>query len=1112
MRVYSGIQDVSKHFTLISEQSLLVVNSSIPENIRKSKINIQYSVFPFDLSKEYKNKDKSWYTVITTEPENPFLYSPGRTGVNLLELNSLNKSGSISRGISFGNNQDVVVNSNFNLQLSGNLSREVSIVAAITDNNIPIQPEGNTQQIQEFDKVFIQLSARNNTLTVGDYELHRPDSYFMNFLKKAQGADFQTQFDLKKSKNKGSMKIETAAALSKGKFARNKFQGIEGNQGPYKLFGNEGETYIIVLAGTEKVYIDGRLMKRGEAFDYTIDYNKGEVSFTPNVIITKDKRIVVEFEYSDKNYARALFYVNNEYKNERLHLRFNAYSESDLKNQTLQEKLSPEEKDILRNVGDSIQDAIIWNIDSAGVSMDEVRYRLTDTIVNGINYDSILVYSTDPDSAIYKAGFSNVGSEKGDYKLVKSDANGRVFQWFAPVNGAKQGSYEPIKLLISPKKTQMLTLGADYKLGSNTNLSSEIALSNDNINTFSDKDRGNDLGIALHLKADHTFILSDTDSSGWNIVLGGFLDHTGKDFKPIEPFRPIEFQRDWNITRDIKAMENLGGLSLEAIHHKSGFIKYEFQTLLKEDLFKGYKNLISSKLENNKYLLEFDGSFLSASDQNTSSQFLRHKAHLSRKFKWFMIGLKDDQEHNIFNDNKSDSLMLNSYSFFEYEAYIKTIDSTGNQFELFYNNRIDKLPFNNNLKKATRAEEFGATSKLEKNRNNRLTLSVVYRKLHIDDTAFANAEPEENIIGRIEHFLRIKKGLITANTYYEVGSGLEEKKEFSYLKVPTGEGIYVWVDYNGDGIQQLNEFEIAPFKDQADYIRIFTPSNEYTKTYNNQFSETFMINPAAIWSQKEGFKKFVSRFSDQLAFRIEHKTSEEDHQKAYNPFISEKAFNDSLLVTLGSNFRNTFYFNRNNPIFGIDWTIQNNKSKTFLVNGFETRTLKQNALNLRWNFYKAFSVIFTGNYGEKSNFSQFFTSRDYRIIFYTLTPSLSYQPGTDLRIDLNYSYNNKSNNYQNAGELALKHDIGAEVNYKVLNKGSLLLDVNYIIIDYNNSTNTPLAFEMLEGFQSGKNGTWSISFQYNLAKYLQLNLSYTGRKSPDIKTVHIGSAQLRAYF
>ena len=184
-------------------------------------------------------------------------------------------SGSISRGVTIGNNQNSVLNSELDLQITGKLNDKVSLRASIQDANIPLQESGYSQRLDEFDQVFIELFSDNWKIRAGDIDLQNPNSYFARFSKRVQGLSVDVNLNHDDSKTN----LFASGALVRGQFSRSQFTAQEGNQGPYKLRGNNGELFVLIVSGSETVYVNGILVNRGENEDYIIDYNAGEILF-----------------------------------------------------------------------------------------------------------------------------------------------------------------------------------------------------------------------------------------------------------------------------------------------------------------------------------------------------------------------------------------------------------------------------------------------------------------------------------------------------------------------------------------------------------------------------------------------------------------------------------------------------------------------------------------------------------------------------------------------------------------------------------------------------------------------------------------------------------------
>ena len=330
-----------------------------------------------NLRKVYGNRDTNQIYNPQKGDREKFLIEDKYSSTDIFGNTGITKTGSISRGVSFGNNQNLSVNSSLNLELSGDLAPNLKILASVSDDNLPIQADGNTNKLQEFDQVFIQVYNDRFKLIAGDFWLKKPIGYFMTYRKRAQGLTTEYQWG---EDSLHRWKTQVSGALSKGKFNRQIIQGIEGNQGPYRLTGVENEPYIIVLSGTENVFIDGRLLKRGQEFDYTINYNTSELIFTSRNQITKDSRIVVEFQYTAQNYARSLFQSSTTYSSEKLNFWLNLYSEQDAKNQPLQQQLSLSQKQLLAGIGDDLLAARTLSIDSVGYLDNQILYALRDSL------------------------------------------------------------------------------------------------------------------------------------------------------------------------------------------------------------------------------------------------------------------------------------------------------------------------------------------------------------------------------------------------------------------------------------------------------------------------------------------------------------------------------------------------------------------------------------------------------------------------------------------------------------------------------------------------------------------------------------------------------------
>ncbi|MDA0864810.1 MAG: hypothetical protein O3B88_09095, partial [Bacteroidetes bacterium] len=263
-------------YTGLFSKAQLILDSAVGQD--NDSIIIHYLRYPNYLTKTYSALNPELILPAQDQMGKIYRLSENNFTKEKNPFSGINAQGSIVRGLTVGNNQNAVVNSQLDLQITGALSDKVQITASLQDSNLPGENGGYTQSLEEFDQLFVALEADRWQLRAGDVDLINRKTIFGQFTKKIQGMHAAWQID---HKDGSETSMFAAAGLVRGVFKRSLIQGQEGNQGPYKLLGANGEALILMISGSERIYVNGVLLQRGENADYVIDYNAGELRFNP---------------------------------------------------------------------------------------------------------------------------------------------------------------------------------------------------------------------------------------------------------------------------------------------------------------------------------------------------------------------------------------------------------------------------------------------------------------------------------------------------------------------------------------------------------------------------------------------------------------------------------------------------------------------------------------------------------------------------------------------------------------------------------------------------------------------------------------------------------------
>ncbi|KAF0152114.1 MAG: hypothetical protein FD143_1331 [Ignavibacteria bacterium] len=1061
---------------------------------------ITYKSVKINLKQEYKHRnleihldEKTLDTLRIAKPSRNILNTESIFGKDL------QRSGALVRGFTIGTNRDFTLNSGLRLQLTGRLSDDIDIVAALSDENTPIQPEGNTETLEELDKVFIELKHRNAVGTFGDYEFNVRNSEFAQITRKLQGLQGEILFENTKGK--------IAVAGSRGKYNSNLLQGQDGNQGPYRLTGANNERAIFVIAGSEKVFVDGAAMKRGENNDYVIDYSNAEVTFTAKKLITSASRITIEFEYTDQKFKRNFFGADFKtmLMSNKLKVGVSYFQEGDDENSPIDFSYTDEQLEILKHAGNDRNKAIVSGVTVAGLdSLGKTQgiYLKADTTIYGKNF-SYYRYFPKNTQAIYNVTFSFVGEGNGDYS---KESLGRYK--FA---GIKSGSYLPIIYIPMPEQKRLGNLSLDYNLSKGVSLNAELSASSWDQNKISDFHDAKNFGYAR--KLNFNFETQEVSLAGVSL---GKIGLSYKDrfiesrYSSLDRIDDVEFNRNYNISssggdqtlREIRLqLEPTQNLNLTS---KYGYLK-QGESFQSDRLLNHLKFSIPKTLTAN---YTFD--YVAANNKLTESKWVRQNSNVNILFGEFSAGL------DFLNEDKKeklaglDSLSATSLRYLEFSPFVQYTSSASFDVKANVGYREESFPLKGKLEKQSSAftQQYQVNYRGTKEFTTSINLTL-RNKTYTEVFKNLGYGNNETILLLSQSRINLFNNFLNGELYYQAATEQSARMEKVFVKVPVGTGNYIYLgDRNNNGIPEESEFQLSLY--EADFVLVTIPTDKLFPVIDLKTNIRWKLDFSRLVEGDGMFHKIVKAFSTETFWRVEENSKDKETKNIY-------LLNFSKFLNETNTLRGTNYFQKDVNI------LQNNKELSFRLRynqrkslnqysgGVERGYLRERSLRIRFKMVEEINNQ-TDFINQTDNMiSPVSTSRAREINKNSFVSDFSYRPIREMEVGFKFEAARSLDQYPAKPSTVDMNSFVLRSTYSFENSGRLRVEVERTELT-SSSVEYNIPFEVLRGNVIGKNYFWRAFFDFRVSSLLQTSVSYDARKLGGSRIIHTMRAEAKAYF
>jgi hypothetical protein len=562
-------------------------------------------------------------------------------------------------------------------------------------------------------------------------------------------------------------------------------------------------------------------------------------------------------------------------------------------------------------------------------------------------------------------------------------------------------------------------------------------------------------------------------------------------FAPIDRFQQVEYARQWDLDEAASDEETVGEAALTLRPLQPWISKLEYGLLNKEgegfrsERWRGETKLSGSGLPH--FSTEADWIRSRSETAGRDGFWTRGKSRIQHTFGRFTPNLQLEREHK--RDDYSD--FRDGFAYLDYSAglsYAAGSLKLGTTQEWWDEERYQGSSLEDFSKARTGKYEASLSNWHNLTADALLTHRVKqYQEADSPDT---RTDLLEINVGWTPYHRSVDLGV-----HYRINNTQVSSIVQTPVEVGAGQGTHTKV---GD----------LYFEDpDGEYILVAQSTGDFQPVVELEGSMSLDLDPHRLpKAQQESLPLPWRHLSSQTLLNFSEKTKEEDTGALYlldfSKFQGDSTLQGNLLL------REDLYLfrHRRDLSFRLRGEISQSLSNLYLSGGQDTRR-KLLSFRIRRSFSEAWSAqADVGHETEKRTYrATSASSRD--ILSWQVSVEPMFRPNRKWELGLRLVGQRDDDRVEDiqADRYGLEPRVTRSFTQK--GRGEIRLEWHHV-----STGASSLPYELAEGDPPGDNFRWDFRLDYRISKYLTATLSYNGNKEADREAIHIGRAEVRAFF